>query len=116
MARTQNLEVFRGEDITLSGTIYTTDTGSTPEDITGWTLVLTVAEARNSTAKLLTKSGVLVTPASGTFSVTIADTELDDIPPGSYFWDLWRTDAGYERVLISGAFNLKGNARIPPSA
>lgn len=113
MARTANLSIYRGEDITLNFTAYTTDTGSTAEDITGWTLSFTVSRSRNSSDKLLTKACSIVIAASGTFRAIIADTDTDNIAPGAYFWDVWRTDAGYERLLGSGTFNILGNARIP---
>jgi hypothetical protein len=116
MARTTPLTIYRGEDITLNFTQYTTDTGSTAEDITGWTLSFTVAREANSTTKLLTKSCSLVVAASGTFRATVDDTDTDSIAPGRYYWDVWRTDAGFERLLGSGSFNILGNARIPPSA
>ena len=114
MARTTNIAIYRGEDITLNFTAYTTDAGSTAEDITGWTLYFTVAQSRNSTAKVISPVACsIVTAASGTFRAIIADTDTDNIAPGAYFWDVWRTDAGYERLLGSGTFNIIGNARIP---
>lgn len=116
MARTSPITMFRGEDIVLNGTVYTTDTGSTAENISGWALSFSVAEARNSTVKLITKAGSIVSAAAGTFTVTIDDTDTDSIAPGTYFWDVWRTDSGSERLLGKGAFTIEGNARIPPSA
>lgn len=115
MARKSLIGIFRGEDVTLNFTAYTTDTGSTAQNITGWTIVFTVAEVSNSTSKLITASGSITVAASGTFSVSIADTDTDNIAPGTYFWDVWRTDAGLERCLGYGAFRIQGNARIPPA-
>lgn len=113
MARSTNIVVFRGEDVILNFTAYTTDTGTTAENITGWTLYFTVARKRNSTDKLLSIACVLLVAASGTFKATIADTDLDGLEPGIYFWDVWRTDAGSERCLGYGSFKIEGNARIP---
>lgn len=113
MARSANVSVFRGEDPTISFTTYTTDTGTTPQNISGWTILLTVAKKRNSTDKLLSKAGSIVSESDGTFTVTIEDTDLDPIEPGTYFWDVWRTDAGSERCLGYGQFQVVGNARIP---
>jgi len=116
MARKSSISIYRGEDFTQPFVAYTTDTGSTAENITGWTLLFSVARSRNSTDKLISAACSITVAASGTFSVTIADTITDDIAPGAYFWDVWRTDAGFERLLGSGSFNILGNARIPPSA
>lgn len=116
MARTQHLRIDRGEDLSLPCTIYTTDTGTTPEDITGWTFLFSISKFRNSPDKLIAKAGVIVTAASGTLTVAIDDTDTDNIEPGAYYWDLARTNAGYERTLVKGTFTIEGNARIPPAA
>jgi hypothetical protein len=113
MARTSSITIFRGEDISLAFTTYTTDTGTTAENISNWTLAFSVAESRNSTSKLITAAGSITAAASGTFSVTLAATDTDNIAPGSYFWDVWRTDAGSERLLGKGTFTIEGTARIP---
>ena len=113
MAETQNLTMDRGDDITLEGTIYTTSAHTAAQDITGWTLLFTLAKRRNSTVKLISKAGSIVTAASGTFTVAIDDIDTDDIEPGTYFWDVARTNAGYERTLVKGTFTIEGNARIP---
>lgn len=113
MARTANLSIFRGEDATINFTAYTTDTGSTPQDITGWTLAFTVARKRNSTDKLLTVACSILVAASGTFKAVLADTLTDGLEPGIYFWDVWRTDSDNERCLGYGSFRIESNARIP---
>lgn len=113
MARTQDIEVFRGEALTLNGTVYTTDTGDTPEDITGWTIVLTVADDNNpSTTKRITEACTLATPASGTWTgaLTSAETNLE---PGEYVYDVTRTDSGYVRTLTYGKFTVRGVPRLP---
>lgn len=116
MARTTALSIYRGEDITLNFTQYTTDTGSTAEDITGWTLVFNVAREENSATKLITKSGTILVAASGTFRVTLLAADTADIQPARYYWDVWRTDSGYARLLGEGAFNITASARLPPAA
>jgi len=113
MARTQDVTIYRGEAISFPGTIYTTDTGSTPEDITGWTLAMTVADDNNpSTTKRITKACTLTVAASGTFAaaVTSAETNLE---PGTYYYDVTRTDSGYVRTLVSGKFIVLGVPRLP---
>ena len=121
MARDINFNepIRRGESITITHTQYTEDTtvqSTTPEDITGWTLEFTVSEAKNSTTKLIgPKAMTLVTPASGVATVAITAAE-SNIDPGTYWCDVWRRDAGYERCLAEGPCPIKGNARIPTSA
>lgn len=117
MARSTPISIYRGEDVPIDFTAYTTDGGATAEDITGWTLEFTVSDVRNSTAaKLITKACSITVAASGTFRASLTDTETDNLQPGTYAWDVWRTDAGFERLLGEGAFVVKGNSRIPPAA
>lgn len=104
--------IFRGEDVRLDFTAYTTDTGSTPQDITGWTLIFTVAEQANSTSKLITKTCTHVVDANGTFYASLASADTD-IAPGRYWCDVYRTDTGYLRCLGSGPFTLEGVAYKP---
>ena len=113
MARTTAISIFRGEDITLNFTAYTTDTGTTAEDITGLTIYFTVARKKDSKDKLISKACSLVVAASGTYKAVIDDTDTDDLETGVYYWDTWRTNDGYERLLGSGSFTITGNARIP---
>lgn len=113
MARIQNVTVDRGDDITLNVQIYTTDEGTTPENITGWTLQFNLTKTRDNPTKLITKAGTLATPASGTATVTIDDTDTDGLSSGQYFYDIARTDAGYERTLVKGTFTIEGNSRVP---
>ncbi len=106
--------VRRGEAIDIAITIYTTSAHTAAEDITGWTLALTIAKSKDSTDKLIgPKSCTLVTAASGTATVSLASAETANLEPGSYWVDLWRTNSGYERVLAEGTFQIKGTARIP---
>lgn len=92
MARTQNITIDRGEDVVLNVTIYTTDEGTTPQDITGWTLQFNLTKTRDNPTKLVTKAGTLVTPASGTARLAIDDTDTDGLASGGYYYDIARTD------------------------
>lgn len=112
MARTANLSIFRGEDSTINFTAYTTDTGSTPQDITGWTLVFTVSEAPNSATKLIQKTCSHLVDASGTFKATITPTDTN-IQPGIYAWDVYRTDSDNVRCLGSGFFKIRSVSYKP---
>jgi len=112
MARSTPISINRGEDITLNFTAYTTDTGTTPEDITGWTLVFTVAEASNSATKLITKTCSIASAVAGTFTATLLSADTN-IAPGRYWADVYRTNAGYVRCLYTGPFNIGSVAYKP---
>lgn len=106
MAVSQTIRVYRGEQANLRFTM------SPFEDITGWTLHFTVAKKANTATKLL---GPLACTFlnSGQFAVYLTEEDLDQAP-GSYFYDVWRTDEGQEQVLALGAFEIVANARVPP--
>lgn len=114
MAIRQTIEVYRAEDILLD---FTMDTG---EDISGWTLLLTVSERDPKVSQdvvpdqttLFSKAGVLTDAANGKFRFTIDSADLD-IATGNFYHDVWRTDSGSERVLSEGPFNIEPIARHP---
>lgn len=103
---------YVGEDKTLRFTIYTDDTETTCQDVTGFTISWKLASRPGATA-LLTKSGVV----SGTFNaspsvntqrvtVSVADTDTDGLTATTYYHELKRTDAGNEAVLAQGRLQL----------
>ena|SRR5215510_4169928 len=103
----QDITVYRGSDLTLD---FTNTSG---EDITGWTIVLTVARAAGSTVKAI--ASVTATVISGElgmyrFFVPAAQT---DIRPADYLYDVWRTDAGEAMLLAMGTMTLSGVPRLP---
>lgn len=85
------------------------------EDITGWTIIFTVARRPNSATKLFTKTCVHLVDADGTFKASISAADTEDLEPGTYFWDVTRTNSGVVRVLGRGDFVLEATARLPPS-
>lgn len=109
---TSDDDFFLGEDKTLTFTIYQSD-GVTPQDITGWALswMLKQKGTDDDDDALVTKttaSGItLTTPASGVCTVSIADTDTEDLRSNTYRHELKRTDAGLETVLCHGACQLR---------
>jgi hypothetical protein len=120
---TEEDDWFVGEDKTFPSTIYQSDYAVNPlngavtgtlQDITGWTLSWLVKRKASDldAAALITKtttSGIaLTTPASGLCTITVADTDTDSIPAGTYHHELKRMDSGFESVLIQGRVVLRG--------
>jgi hypothetical protein len=106
MATITEIQVYRGEDVTLNFTM------APVVDITGWTITFTVAQGANQKQKIIQKSCTLVTPASGTFKADLLAVDTD-ITPSTYFWDAWRMENGSRRVLAAGAFVVLPDARLP---
>jgi hypothetical protein len=105
-------DLYTGEDKTLTITVYQAD-GATPQNITGWALSYRWKRKASDpdTAAVLTKttaSGIaLTTPATGICTVTIDDTDTDNLAPQTYVHELKRTDAGSETVLTTGTVLLQ---------
>jgi hypothetical protein len=115
MAINENIEKtdnwFLGEDKSFPITIYQSD-GSTPQDISGWSLIYVLRRAPASADPALisktTSDGiVLTTPLSGLCTVSIADTDTEDLAEGKYYYSLKRTDAGQETILTYGYAYLR---------
>lgn len=108
MATTQTISIYRGEVITLDFAMSPVPEGG----IDGWTLAFTVARSRNSAVKLIEKVPGVVDAMAGTFRVILDAVDSEGIHPGAYYFDVWRTDEGEERVLALGPFEVRAVARI----
>jgi hypothetical protein len=107
MATTVSTSIARGEPLRLDFALIP------PANIAGWTLVFTLAANRNMIDKLLTSSVFTVTDEStGVFNFLLP-TEQTDREPRSYWWDVWRVDAGQERLLAIGYITITGVVRLP---
>lgn len=100
------IAVFRGQAATLPWSL--TPAGNT----TGWTIVLTVRRVRSAGAPtLLTKQADAVNAAEGTWAFAFSAADLT-LAPGMYFFDIWRTDSGFETPLTEGTFEVQPGVRV----
>jgi hypothetical protein len=102
VASTDTITIYRGEDVTLSFTM------DPVVDITGWTLTFSV---RNYAGVVFTKTATVTSAVDGTFTIAVVDTDSDSLIPGTYLYDVWRTDEGSERVVAIGSFVVNKVAR-----
>ena len=104
-------EWFIGEDKTLTVTIYQSDE-TTPQNVTGWAVSFMLKRKRTDTDAnaLITKTTAddvaLTTPGSGVITVSIADDDTSDLRADTYWYEIKRTDAGFETVLTYGSVEL----------
>lgn len=106
MAGNDQISIYHGEDIQLDFTM------NPVVDISGWTLSLNV-EGNPESPKLITKAGTVTDGPNGEFSVTLTDADTGAVAVGRYRYDVWRTDAGNERVIADGELVMKDSARFP---
>lgn len=103
---TAAFECVKGEDYQINWTIQTSDTDSTPVDITGWTFAMSVKrQSSDSTASVITPTITTLVAASGTLKAVFAAAGTVDLD-GDYQFDLWRTNAGSATCLCSGRFSV----------
>jgi hypothetical protein len=103
MAGTDEIAIYRGEDVTLPFTM------DPVENITGWTLLMSVSLA---SGVVFTQAGAVVSGPAGTFTVALTDTQTELLLASEvYDYDVWRTDAGAERVLARGTLRVLSVAR-----
>jgi len=101
---------FRGEDKTLEFTVFQPD-GTTPQNITGWTLAFTFCDLQEVTKFTKTTpsaSGITITnPTGGVLEVFIPDTDTELLDAGKFKHELRRTDPGLEATLAHGGVLLQ---------
>jgi hypothetical protein len=112
--------LFIGTDFRYVHTTYTA-ARTAIVDTTAWALSFVIKRRPTDSdmdavfEKTTSNGGVVV---SGTFNpdpgtntqvatVTIADTDTDGVLPGSYHWEMKRTDPGFETILSYGTVELK---------
>lgn len=112
----------RGQVLTVNGkpvkrgqSLIVTFTFDPAQSISGWALKFTLRRYPGDTASDLvsktTSSGITITDASsgvGTISFTAADLNQT---PGTYYWDVWRTDSGSEDPLADGTLPIEERVR-----
>ena len=119
MAKQTDLSLFLGTDFNWVFTILN-NTETTVTNITGWALSFMVKANMNDAdadalVTLTLADGEIV--ISGTYNsdidtntqvatVIIADTDTTSLEAGLRFWELKRTDAGYETILGYGQLDL----------
>ena len=87
--------------------------GYVVQDLSGWTVKWRLLASPNALLAnvILSVDATLINASLGITDIIIADTVLEAITtvvPGTYFYKLWRTDAGFETVLAYGSVVLRG--------
>lgn len=118
MAKATNLKLFIGTDFTFNFTVLNA-AETEAQDVSAWAVSWmlksdpNISDASASVTKT-SGSGISVsgtwnaTPASSTqrLVVVLEDTDTSSLTPGTYYWELKRTDAGSETVLGYGLLSL----------
>jgi hypothetical protein len=112
MAVTSNIIIEEGEDVVLS---FSPSTAQGATNITGWTLVYTMADDHDDDTTKVTVSGAIVSAAAGTFTVTLTSAQTDlggTTEPTKKVWDVRRTNSGFETCLAKGSLTINPGVRL----
>lgn len=86
---------------------------STPQNMTGWSLtyeILTTKFGKVEISKTVSGGGVSIGDGDGTndrATITINDTDTENLYEGTHYHRLRRTDAGFEQTLSEGEIYLR---------
>lgn len=111
MASRTNLVVDRGTTYVISGTYKE---GGVAADITGAAIRFTVKSAEwdssvSDTTAVITKSGTLVSPTAGAYTITLTDTDTY-VTPGNYYYSIKiELASGVIHKLVEGRLKIDGD-------
>lgn len=97
-------EWFTGEDTTIVFKIRNASTVA-PQDITGWPIEWKLASAL-ADEPILSIAAVITDAPNGVCEVTVPSAGTINLTPGTYFYDLRRTDPGSYALLAYGSVEL----------
>ena len=103
-----NFDVYRGERASIPFAM------NPPRNVSLETHKFTLATKENSSTKILGPTALAwddATIGTGHFSLAPADT---DRKPAVYYWDVWRTDPGFEICEAKGTLTILADTRVPP--
>lgn len=105
------LSFYTGEDFLQEFDITQCD-GVTVQDISGWTLTLSVRLYADSIYPILfTITASITDPTNGKCTTLFPRSETVSLSPRSYSYDLSRTDTGSDSAVIVGFLNLLPRSR-----
>lgn len=81
------------------------------EDISTWTIVLTVKGKPTDAVAKISQPATIDNGPAGQYSITLS-TGQTNIAAGAFVYDIWRTNAGSEAILSIGAFILQQDVRL----
>ncbi len=111
MPNVQNIEVYAGEDRTV--TLTARDSSNNVVNLTGKTLAFNVGRRPNDPTLMtavLTYTGSTVSTTAGTYTVAIVAGDTDDLTPGNYQHqtDATTVSTGALSVVCIGVFRIRG--------
>lgn len=111
-APTINLAIFKGETVILPFQLVVAGT-TTPVDINGFTLELTVRRKATDTVVVLQAAATITDHVNGLYQFQFSHAQTVAVAAGVYAYDVQRTDSGSETVLAVGSFTITQEVLYP---
>ncbi len=105
------LELGKGDALTVTATHVVSAANPTPIDISTWTIAADLRENVHDQAVLLTLPATVVSGPAGTYTFGITHAQAVLFREYLYAVSIFRTDAGFERLMATGILTLDANAR-----
>jgi len=114
MALAGQYNITLDQGATYSQLVTWKNSSGTLIDLTGWTARMQVrplVKSATSLIELTTENGrISLGGAAGTITLTISATDTDDLPVGTYRYDLELVDGSTVERLLMGSFTVRGEA------
>lgn len=94
------VDIFRGEDITL------TFTRAAATTISAWTISCAIKKFHGDSSATLTIAGSITSAASGVFTVALTAAQTAALDLQSYVFSITRTDSGSNTQMAVGYLNM----------
>lgn len=106
---TDNICISLGESYQFNLAFF--DSNDAPKDMTGKSVILTVAASEGDTVSLHRQE---LPVTGGSITITVTSDDCDQIGSGVRYYDIWLTNnTDYDKPVVKGQFNIK---RIPGSS
>lgn len=81
-----------------------------PAGIAGWTIRFALKASYDDVSPLIDVAMTITDTAACTSTVTLTHAQTN-ITPDTYYFDIWRTNAGFETPLTTGPFIIEPAVR-----
>lgn len=97
-------QCYRGDHVVQPGVVYQADC-ETPEDITGWTIEVTLRRFRTDPTPFLNVPGTVTDGITGAYEFEFSSEDMT-IDKRSYALNVERMDLGSERTLLRDVWTV----------
>ncbi len=110
-----SLSVSRGDSLQVNATHVISSSDPTVRDISGWSIDVDIRQKLNDYEAIETFAASVTSGLAGTYTFTFTHSLTLDLPNGTYYVSIFRTDTGAQRLMAAGTLLVSGNAKYGAS-